>query len=84
MQYDPNGLKEKFLGVYCRASDFQSLFVKYLQFVEKIEVEDINFISIEDLSKIYINASEIKILRTIYLRNETRLSLYHILVNLNL
>ena len=82
--YDSNGLKEKFAGVYCYASDFIGLVKKYQVYVNTINIEGIEFISIEDLSNIYMNGSEMKVLRSIYKRNDKRLILYHVLVNLKL
>lgn len=84
LNYDYNGLQEKFLGVYCEANNFDSLCEKYYNYCRTIKLDKIKFISVEDLSKTYIKASEMKVFRTIYERNKTRLSLYHILVNLKL
>lgn len=82
--YDPNGLKEKFVGIYCRAKDFVKLFEKFLAHFKATSFEDIEFTNIEDLSHIHVNASEMKVIRGKYKRSNTTLTLYIILVNLNL
>ena len=82
--YDPNGLKEKFVGVYCYAENYIDIYQKYMNYVNTINIEGIVFISIKDLSDIYVNGSEMKVFRSLYSRNSSRLVLYHILINLNL
>lgn len=84
LNYDSNGLKEKFTIVYCYAENYIDLFQKYQKYANTIDIESIEFIEIEDLSKIYVNGSEIKVLRSKYIRNNSRLVLYHLLINLNL
>lgn len=82
--YDPNGLKEKFVGIYCYAENYLDLVKKYMDYVNTIVIEGIEFIAIEDLSSIYVNGSEMKVMRSKYTRNSSRLILYHLLINLEL
>ncbi|MFD2542989.1 COR domain-containing protein [Lacinutrix gracilariae] len=84
LNYDYNGLTEKFVGIYCEASNFVSLAEKYYKYCNEIEINDIKLISTTDLSSTYVKASEIKVYRTSYERSKTKLNLYHILVNLKL
>lgn len=84
INYDPNGLKEKFIGVYYRGNNFINMFSKFLDHIKTLSVDGIQIISTDDLSKVYVSASEMKVIRINYNRSETVLSLYIILVNLNL
>lgn len=84
IQYDANGLKEKFVGVYCRAANFSLLATKYFKYLNEIEIEGIEIIKTEDFSRIYTNASEMRVYRTIYRRNEIQLMIYHVLINIDL
>lgn len=83
--YDSNGLKEKLIGLYCRAKNFTHLYEKYFNHISKIEqTSDISFIESTDVSYFYSGGSEMKVFKTIYLRNKEKLILYHILTNINL
>ncbi len=82
--YDANGLKEKYFGVYYKANHFFDFCKRYLEYNNEVLIAGIERGSFEDVSKTYIQASEIRVFRTIYYRNEIRLTLYHILINLNL
>ncbi|WP_397364047.1 COR domain-containing protein [Olleya sp. R77988] len=82
LNYDSNGLKEKFIGIYCEAKDFLGLSHKYLEYLDSISFEGIKIIDSNDKSDIYLNASEMKVFKTTYFRNDNQLYLYHILVNL--
>ncbi|MEE4001820.1 COR domain-containing protein [Tenacibaculum sp. FZY0031] len=84
-QYDSNGLKEKFLGVYSTSPNFEVFCGGYRAFLENQHpyIENITSVEHKDLSNIYIKGSEIKLIRTTYLRSEKKLSLYHILINIH-
>jgi len=84
INYDPNGLKEKFIGVYYRGKNFVQMFSKFMNHMLTISVDEIQIISIDDLSAIYVSASEMKVIRINYNRSETKLTLYIILANMNL
>ncbi|PRX56375.1 COR domain-containing protein [Flagellimonas meridianipacifica] len=82
--YDPTGLREKFVGVYCKANSFITLHEKFSKYLKTLSTNGIKSISTEDLSHIYVNGSEMKVLRYKYERSSVKLSLFVILVNLNL
>lgn len=84
-QYDPNGLKEKFIGVYVKTKDFSSFCKRYFQHISDKHptMKNINVKDVEDISGVYTNGSEIKIFRVNYLRSDIKLSVYHLLINLN-
>ncbi|MDO5968279.1 COR domain-containing protein [Flavivirga aquimarina] len=84
LNYDPNGLKEKYIGIYCEAKNFNNLADKYFKYIKEFDMPGITIIDSEDLSKVYVKAPEIKVFRTSYNRNKEKLVLYHILVNLEL
>lgn len=84
LSYDANGLKEKFIGVYCMANNFSSLVKGYYDFIANVGDDRVDIVNVEDLTKIYINASEMKLFKITYMRSDVKLSVYHILVNLKL
>ncbi|WP_282126757.1 COR domain-containing protein [Marinifilum flexuosum] len=84
LNYDTNGLKEKFVGIYARADDFDSLSQRYSQYITNEGATHFNFNETVDITKVYSSGSEIKVLRSSYFRSETKLYLFHLLINLNL
>ncbi|PZD76642.1 COR domain-containing protein [Mesonia sp. K7] len=84
LKYDSNGLKEKYIGVYSKVEDFDLLTIKYLAYLNEIDLKNIVLDSNTDVSEIYLGSSEMKVFKTVYHRNNTKLFLYHIIINLNL
>lgn len=84
LKYDSNGLKEKYVGVYCMAKDFSNFSLQYLNYLDALTIEGIEMNSNTDVSNVYLGSSEMKIFKTEYFRSSTKLFLYHILINLNL
>lgn len=83
-QYDPNGLKEKFIGVYCKSKNFSAFCKRYLIHISKKHpnINNVVIKAVEDLSKIYISGSEIKLFRVTYKRSNIELRVYHLLINI--
>ncbi|MBP93715.1 MAG: hypothetical protein CMC55_06315 [Flavobacteriaceae bacterium] len=84
LKYDSNGLKEKFIGVYSRANSFDDLAKQYLDYLNEIKFEGVILDKSTDVSKVYLGSSEMRVFKTVYYRSQTKLILYHILINLNL
>ncbi|PKQ66921.1 hypothetical protein BZG01_08955 [Labilibaculum manganireducens] len=82
LNYDSNGLNEKYVGIYSRAKNFSSLSAKYKNYIDGIQIENVEIESSEDISNIYVNGSEIRVIRTKYRRNKIQLNLYHLLINI--
>jgi internalin A len=80
--YDSNGLKEKYIIVYCKSINYLDLTKKYYDFICKYELEKISIIDNSDITNYHSSGSEIKVFKTIYNRSEIKLTMYHILVNL--
>lgn len=87
MNYDANGLNEKYLGIYCKAEKFEVLLENYAIYIKSLTYKyanDIEIMKTSDISQFYVQGSEIKILRTDYKRNNQKLHLFHILINIYL
>ena len=84
LSYDANGLKEKVVGIYSRANNFSDLAKQYLIYLNEIDIKEIAIVASRDVSEIYLGSSEMKVYRTEYYRNDKKLLLYHILINLSL
>lgn len=85
INYDANGLNEKYLGVYCKSVHFDVLIEGYSSYIKSFENTNVNNIEIletSDISQFYVQGSEIKILRTDYKRSSQKLHLYHLLINI--
>ena len=83
--YDPNGLNEKFIGVYCESNNFELLATKYFEYINILIIQNINIITTEDITDTYAIGTELKVYKTTYQReNGKKLIAYHILVNLKL
>lgn len=78
--YDVQGLKEKFLGIYCLAKDFPELVNKYKLYLDSLE----NMQNTIDMSSQYSNGQEIQIFRSVLKKYKKHTYLYHILINFNL
>lgn len=75
--YDKNGLKEKFIGVYSLATDFNSLASGYLSHLYKSKI----LYNPQDISTIYSSGQELKIFKTEIRKYNNPTFLYHILIN---
>lgn len=84
LKYDSNGLKEKFVGVYSKASKFDNLANQYLAYLNELNIEEVVIDISTDVSNIYLGSSEMRVFKTVYYRSQTKLFLYHILINLSL
>lgn len=85
MNYDTNGLNEKYLGIYCKAEKFDVLLERYATYIKSFantNINDIQILETSDISQFYVQGSEIKILRTDYKRSNQKLHLYHLLINI--
>lgn len=77
--YDKNGLKEKFIGVYSLSSDFDSLASGYLLHLSQSEI----LRNSKDISDNYSTGEELKIYRTEIQKYKNPTFLYHLIINLN-
>ncbi|MCZ2845345.1 MAG: hypothetical protein O2U61_02435 [Candidatus Bathyarchaeota archaeon] len=78
--YDKNGLKEKFIGVYSLAPNFNVLAKGYMSYLSKLGL----LRNTTDISHIYSTGEELKIFRSEIQKYKYRTYLYHILINWNL
>lgn len=76
--YDRNGLKEKFIGIYSESKDFKSLSQKYFKQLENSE----KLKQIEDISENYGIGEELKIFKSELVKYVNPTFLYHVLINL--
>jgi hypothetical protein len=81
-KYDPNGLREKYIGVYYGGKDFDSFSKKYLNYMAAYKSENLIFKSTADESESLIQETEIKIFKSKYERSSREIFLYHILINM--
>ena len=82
LKYDPNGLGEKYIGVYYGGKDFDSFSKKYLNYMTEYSSESLIFKNTTDESESLIQETEIKIFKSKYERSSRDILLYHILINL--
>ncbi len=78
--YDKNGLKEKFIGVYSLAADFRVLAKGYMSHLSELDV----LRDAKDISYLYSTGEELKIFRSEIQKYENPTFLYHILINWNI
>lgn len=81
-KYDALGVSEKFLGCYCTSTDFYNLSNIYFEFINNFRHESIKFTDIIDVTTEFTNRTELKIFKTYYYKSERKISLTHILINL--
>lgn len=77
--YDKNGLKEKFIGVYSLASDFDALACWYLLHLSESEI----LLNPKDISHIHSTGEELKIYKTEIKKYKNPTFLYHLIINWN-
>lgn len=80
--YDPTGLREKYIGVYYGGRDFASFSGKYLSYMQAYQSENVSFKETCDESESLIQETEIKIFKSKYIRSSKNVVLYHILINM--
>lgn len=81
-KYDALGVSEKFLGCYCTCMDFSTLSNNYFEFLNNFGHENITFTEIFDITSEFTNRTELRIFKTYYYKSERKISLTHILINL--
>lgn len=79
--YDPTGLQQNFIVVYSSAVGFAGLWKRYVEYIPDVQYpyEFVEFSEIESY-----NFTDLKIGRATHKRNDTTISLYHILLNMNI
>ncbi len=82
VRYDHLGLQKNFLVNYVTVSDFPSFCERYHQFVDSLLTQVIQLQECEDVSMFYTHGSEMKVLRSTYLRNGLPHMIYHVLANI--
>jgi small GTP-binding protein len=80
--YDPSGLKRNFIVVYSEASDFLSLWKKYLAHLPGIDLKKYKFTEGPQEEK--TKFTDIKLARTRHLREGELTEVYHIFINMNI
>ncbi|ROH94907.1 hypothetical protein EGI15_03365 [Chryseobacterium cucumeris] len=81
-KYDALGVAEKFLGCYCKTANFSNLSNSYYEFLQTFTHESIKFTDVQDITSEFTNYTELKIFKTYYYKSERKISLTHILINL--
>lgn len=76
--YDRNGLKEKFTGIYSEATNFKSLSSKYFDYLRNSK----ELRHIKDISENYGTGQELKVFKSELVKYENPTFLYHVLINL--
>jgi hypothetical protein len=79
-KYDTSGLKQNFILVYSTAANFLGLWNKYIDLV-KAHNYKYDFVNFEVITN--YEFAELKIGRAEHVRNDERIFLYHIMLNLN-
>jgi hypothetical protein len=80
--YDPSGLKRNFIIVYSEASDFLSLWKKYLAHLPGIDLKKYKLSEGPQEEK--TKFTDIKLARTRHLREGELTEVYHIFINMNI
>lgn len=80
--YDVLGLPDKFLVCYCTAKDFIKLVESYFLFIDGLTVRNTELTDVIDVTKNFAEHSEIKIYKSFYFKSQRKLSLIHILINI--
>lgn len=78
-KYDTTGLKCNYIIIYYEANNFNDFWKKYCEFIDKFTFE-YEITKKEVVEKPF---SDIKIYLTTHLRNDKKIKLYHIAVNVN-
>ena len=82
-KYDRAGLTENYIVVYCDSDNFDVLWNKYKETVEKINFDKNHIIGkIEDISD-KLSVLEIKMAKTIHKRHDSQQAINHLFVNMN-
>lgn len=81
-KYDVNGVPEKYLGIYYTGKNFKNFSLKYLEYLQHFDKDTIKFDDIFDETKQLTPYTEIKVLKSYYLKTGTKISLTHILINM--
>jgi hypothetical protein len=79
--YDPSGLKRNFIIVYSEASDFLSLWKKYLAHLPEV---DFKYPLSGKVQEGNIRFTDIKLARTRHLREGQLTEVYHIFINMSI
>lgn len=81
--YDPNGLENNFIVIYAESKNYIKLWEKYKKRASSITYKFDLVGDIVDLSEKYSYGNEIKIGKTVHLRNQDKCFLHHLFVNMN-
>ena len=82
-KYDALGIPEKFLGSYCKTSDFDGLSSKYFEFLNRFDYNSINFSDVIDVTTDFSVHTEIRIFKSTYDKSGRKILLTHILIHLS-
>lgn len=79
--YDPNGFRENYVVIYSESKDFMGVWYKYINFLKEIHFKYPLLEEVRDISERFAY-TEMRIGVTFHERNEQRVKLYHIFLNL--
>lgn len=80
-KYDTSGLPQNFILVYSTATNFTTLWEKYIEFISNHSY-NYDFVKFETVTD--YKFAELKIGKAEHLRNNEKIFLYHLMINLNL
>lgn len=84
--YDATGLERSYIIVYAENKNFESLWSKYLAYLEdlnnKKEYSDVSrFIYLNDVTGSYSQVSNIKVVNSTHIRNKKEVNIFHLFLN---